>query len=58
MIEQQSGARILADGKPLAGKKHKMVRPPEMLKQTTEALDVSTGEKTRELTVEVIPGGE
>jgi NADPH-dependent 2,4-dienoyl-CoA reductase/sulfur reductase-like enzyme len=56
--ERAVTARILADGKPLAGKKHKMVRPPEMLKQTTEALDVSTGEKTRELTVEVIPGGE
>jgi len=56
--ERAVTARVLADGKPLAGKKHKMVRPPEMLKQTTEAVDVSTGEKTCELTVEVMPGGE
>ena len=46
--------RVLADGKPLTTKKHKMVRPPEMIKQGASGSEL--GGSVREITVEVVPG--
>ncbi len=51
--ERAIAARVLADGKPLSAKKHKMVRPPEMIKQAASAADL--GRAVEELTVEVVP---
>lgn len=56
--ERAVAARILAGGEPLASRKHKMVRPPEMIKQGTKPADFAGEEKTREITVEVVPGGD
>lgn len=56
--ERAVAARIIADRKALASKKHKMVRPPEMIKQSTSPGDFAGGEKVREITVEVVPGEE
>jgi len=56
--ERAVAARILAEGKPLASKKHRMVRPPEMIKQSTSAVDFAGAGGAREITVEVVAGEE
>jgi NADPH-dependent 2,4-dienoyl-CoA reductase/sulfur reductase-like enzyme len=52
--ERAVAVRILADGKALGSKKHKMVRPPEMIKQSATAAEFGAG--VEEITVEVVPG--
>src|SRR5450759_856261 len=56
--ERAVAARILAAGRLLAGKKHRMVRPPEMIKQSASAVDFAGAGGAREITVEVVAGEE
>lgn len=62
--ERAVAARILAGGEPVSSKKHKMVRPPEMINQTVAAQDLipagggAAGSGARVLSVEVVAGQE
>jgi NADPH-dependent 2,4-dienoyl-CoA reductase/sulfur reductase-like enzyme len=59
--ERAVTARILAGEASLSSKKHKMVRPPEMLKSSASVADLSPvlragGPRVEEITVEVVSG--
>lgn len=59
--ERAVTAKVLVGAESLAGKKHKMVRPPEMLKSSVAAADLAPifragGPKVEEITVEVVAG--
>jgi NADPH-dependent 2,4-dienoyl-CoA reductase/sulfur reductase-like enzyme len=56
--ERAVRTRIRADGKPVQSKKHRMVRPPEMIKQSTSPADYSGARTAAEITVEVVPDEE
>ena len=56
--ERAVRTRILADGKLVQSKKHRMVRPPEMIKQGTSPADYSGARTAGEITVEVVPDEE
>jgi NADPH-dependent 2,4-dienoyl-CoA reductase/sulfur reductase-like enzyme len=56
--ERAVRTRVLIDGEPVQSKKHRLVRPPEMIKQGTKPTDLAGGRSLREITVEVVPGEE
>jgi NADPH-dependent 2,4-dienoyl-CoA reductase/sulfur reductase-like enzyme len=56
--ERAVRTRVLIDGEPVQSKKHRLVRPPEMIKQGTKAADAKGGRSAAEITVEVVPGEE
>jgi len=56
--ERAVRTRILVGGEPIESKKHRMVRPPEMIKQGTKPADFAGKRAVSEITVEVVPGEE